>query len=404
MKAAGLITEYNPMHKGHLYHLQKAKEFTGADTLVAVMSGDYVQRGEPAIFDKFTRAEAAVNAGVNLVVELPAKSALSSAEHFAKDSVFLLSCLKVSDIVFGSECGDIQLLNKIAAVLHIADKPSPTSQKDRLISTQYNHSVQKLAKNGVSYAKAREQAITDILGSAYGILLKEPNNILGIEYCRAILSNHAAITPYTVKRVGNGYNDNCCNSDMPSAAAIRKKIITCSQEPFITCNDYSGLLTYKMAQLLYHSGYHKKNFYHQIKDVPDMNEAIANRIFNETSKNAGHFLHFDTFAQNIKPKQYTLSRIKRILMRILLDCDVVSGNTPKDKDYIRILGFDQNGKEYLSWLKKQHINIPIVTKAADYQNLMYNNLHASDIYSQILHQKYNIAVKNDVARTPYIKF
>lgn len=196
MKAVGLITEYNPLHNGHMLHLKKSLELTGADVAIAVMSGNFVQRGEPAVTDKYTRARMAVDCGVNLVIELPVGFALGSAEKFATGGILALQALQADSVCFGSEAGNIRRLAEIADVL--------ASEPDK-----YQLALKKELKTGVSFPVARENAIASLHimdSEELHEILSSPNNILAIEYIKAIKRNACAITPYTYKREGMAYN------------------------------------------------------------------------------------------------------------------------------------------------------------------------------------------------------
>ena len=182
MKAVGLVTEYNPFHNGHLYHLNKAMELTGADISVAVMSGDFVQRGEPAVLDKYTRASMALNRGVNLVIELPVNYAVSSAESFAAGALKVLDYVKADSIAFGSESGDIERLSKLA---HILCDNEDTLYKE----------ISKYTANGISYAAARQKVVEKLTDKDTAAMLTSSNNILAVEYLKAIIKNNYAITP-----------------------------------------------------------------------------------------------------------------------------------------------------------------------------------------------------------------
>ncbi|MBO7389718.1 MAG: nucleotidyltransferase family protein, partial [Oscillospiraceae bacterium] len=211
MNAVGIVAEYNPFHKGHEYHIKSTKELLGTDLpVVAVMSGDYVQRGECAVFDKFARAKAAVLSGADLVVELPAPYALSSAENYALSSVSLLKALRISHISFGSECGDVKTLESLA---ELVGSSSFISELKSYISDNPS----------VSFASARQILAEKYLGKN-GKLLESPNNILAVEYLKAINNLETDITPVTVKRMGAGH-DTVCDDLFKSASDIRERIL-----------------------------------------------------------------------------------------------------------------------------------------------------------------------------------
>lgn len=196
MKIVGLITEYNPFHNGHLYHIQKAKEISGADAAVVVMSGNYVQRGAPAIMPKHLRAEVALEAGVPVVMELPVCYASGSAEYFAAGAISLFEQLGCIDsICFGSECGDYKVLERIARVT--ADEPE-----------EYKFSLQEALRKGISFPRARQMALKAYLkDDSLDVILEQPNNILGIEYIKALYKKKSSIKTYTIKRMVSGYHD-----------------------------------------------------------------------------------------------------------------------------------------------------------------------------------------------------
>ena len=211
MKAVGLVTEYNPFHNGHLYHLNKAMELTGADISVAVMSGDFVQRGELAVLDKYTRASMALNSGVNLVVELPVNYAVSSAESFAAGALKVLDYIKADSIAFGSESGNIERLSKLA---HILCDNEDTLYKE----------ISKYTANGISYAAARQKVVEKLTDKDTAAMLTSSNNILAVEYLKAVIKNNYAIKPYTVQRQGDSYNDTDIRSEYASATALRENL------------------------------------------------------------------------------------------------------------------------------------------------------------------------------------
>lgn len=214
MKTVGIIAEYNPLHNGHAYHIKKAKEMTGADYCVVVMSGDFVQRGAPAMMDKYLRAESALLNGADLVLELPVCYSISSAEHFARSCVALLNKLGVIDtLCFGSECGDIRVLTDFAKAL-LEEGPVFKKTLDQEI------------RLGHTYPQARNTALEASAPhlTSHINIMTSPNNILGIEYCKALLFWKSAIVPYTVKRAGSSYHDNSLDTGFCSALAIRESL------------------------------------------------------------------------------------------------------------------------------------------------------------------------------------
>ena len=212
MKIAGIIAEYNPFHTGHAYHIQKTRELTGADYIIVVLSGDFVQRGAPALYSKHLRTRMALLGGADLVFELPSTHACESAEFFAQNAVGLLDGLGCVDVLsFGSESGTIEPFLKLGSFLS-AETP------------EYQNLIKKYLKKGESFPKARSLTLQELLSDTdadTGIFLQTPNNILGVEYCKALCRQNSTIRPLTVKREGNAYHDNSLNGQFPSASAIR---------------------------------------------------------------------------------------------------------------------------------------------------------------------------------------
>lgn len=417
MKALGIICEYNPLHNGHMYHIQEALRISNAECVIAVMSGDYVQRGEPAILDKFTRAQIALDCGIDFVVELPACYALSSAEHFAKGALSICHALHIDSICFGSECNRIDKLHTIAAFL-IND------------SIAYKNSLKKYLAIGNSFAKSRSMAVTNILGADYGKILEEPNNILGVEYIKAILKNNFDIKPFTIMRAGNGYHNDSDKGLYLSASGIRealkKKTPIDSYIPpstlqsietyqnqskdknFIYADDFSSLLWFQLSTILFEAESRQyqstkglvlsaKNYFVQhMMQFMDITPELAASIYNHTIKwYAGSCNYsFSSFAESIKTKNYALSRIKRILFRIILGFDKEKSTLYDTLPYIKILGFNQKGRAYLKSIKRT-VSVPIVTKTADYKDLLFMDIHAATIYNNVYKMQHDISILND---------
>ncbi len=417
MKALGIICEYNPLHNGHIYHIQEALRISNAECIIAVMSGDYVQRGEPAILDKYTRTQIALDCGIDFVVELPTYYALSSAECFAEGALSICHALHVDHICFGSECNHIDKLQTIASFL--------TND-----STAYKKALKTYLALGNSFAKSRSIAVTDILGEDYGKILEEPNNILGVEYIKAILKNNFDIKPLTIMRAGNGYHNNSDKGLYLSASGIRealkKKTPIDSYIPastlqsietyknqskdknFIHADDFSSLLWFQLSNILFEAESRqyqsakelalpvKNHFIQHMMQFIDVTPELAASIYNHTIKwHMGSYNYsFSSFAESIKTKNYALSRIKRILFRIILGFDKEKSTLYNTLPYIKILGFNQKGRAYLKSVKKS-VSIPIVTKTADYKDLLFMDIHAANIYNNVYKMQHDISILND---------
>lgn len=373
MKTVGIIAEYNPFHNGHLYQLKKAKEITGADFAVVVMSGDFTQRGTPAVFDKYTRCRLSLLAGADLCIELPVVFATASAELFAKGAVSLLSALGVDALCFGSECGEIAPLREIASLL-FAEPPA------------YKEALNKALKEGLSFPSARAAAVRKCAhaGSLSGMdaaasdVLASPNNILGIEYLKALLAlekngQHAPV-PYTIKREGDGYLSHTLSEEsFCSAMALRKGIVeenpdllryvpesirqefadTCQTKSFLFADDFSGMLFYKLLS-------EKDTGYDAYLDVSsDLSDKIR--------KNLASFTTFSAFCENsLKSKDITLTRVYRSLLHILLS--IKKEDLPAAAPYARILGFREASFEVFGCLSKE--NVPLLSRLKDASSLL----------------------------------
>lgn len=413
MKAVGLITEYNPFHNGHLYHLNKAMELTGADISVAVMSGDFVQRGEPAVLDKYTRASMALNSGVNLVIELPVNYAVSSAESFAAGALKVLDYIKADSIAFGSESGDIERLSKLAYIL--------CDNEDMLYKE-----ISKCTANGISYAAARQKTVEKLTDKDTAAILTSSNNILAVEYLKAIIKNNYAIKPYTIKRQGDSYNDTDIMSDYASATALRGNLkadniskyipvkaglILSSNTNYIYPDDITEALFTRLLDILFASSYDKNVFIENVMKYPDVNKEIAGRLYKSAmdmitrtvphgagSKDNEAF-SFGSLCEHIKTKEVPLSRIKRALVRITLGLDKKHMEKYSNEPYIRVLGFDKKGQEYLSYIRKT-VEVPLITKTADYKEMLLDDIHAANIYNMIAAGKYGVKELGDYVKNP----
>jgi len=378
MKTIGIIAEYNPFHNGHAYQIDSIREQTGADNIIIIMSGDFVQRGGPAWTDKYLRTEMALTCGADLVFELPAVFSTSSAEAFAYAGVSLLTSLGFVDgICFGTEHNTLADLLDAAAFL--AAPPAA-----------FEESIHTLTANGITYPAARQQALTKHfkkLCLAYPTFFSEPNNILALEYLKAILRQGSHLTPFLIPRKGNPYHKEQIDGSFASATAIRKASLTgrpfshtpaqkeiflkkitpavpnnvlvllqkCANHYPITENDFSDILYYRLTHL-------SKND----MDILDMTEEIFNRI----QKHIMNYISFTDFTAQIKTKQYTYSRISRVLLHCLLNIDASCApkSFPDPKyaalpyvPYARLLGF----RHEKSSLLRNTPSIPIITKPAD---------------------------------------
>lgn len=319
MNVAGIVAEYNPMHSGHLYHLQQTKELCGADYVVAVMSGSFTQRGEPAIYDKWLRAAAAIHNGVDLVLELPFAYACNSAEYFGAGSVGILDGLGcVTHLSFGSETGEVEPLREMAAFL--AKEPAP-----------YKVALKENLDKGLSFPKARELAVASTFGKTD--VLKEPNNILGIEYLKAIIRLKSKMEPVAVMRMGQGHHE--------SASEIRSTIIWDESKYF------------DMVRQAF-----IKSQASSLNGIFGAAEGIQNKIM----KNLRTAKDVDDLIEKVKSKRYTWTSINRLLAQTLVGFTAEEFRKINRTRYGRILAFNENGAKLLRHIKKHELaKMPIIT-------------------------------------------
>ncbi len=352
MAVFAVVAEYNPFHNGHKYQIDKIKK--AGDFVVAVMSPDVVQRGDFAIFDKWTRTRAALASGVDLVLELPSFYALATAEKFAFGAVSTLDALGCIDyLCFGSESADIDLLTKTAELSQNAD---------------VDKRIVELLKGGITYAKARAQAISEALPECEKII-SNPNDILGVEYISALKKLGSKIKPYPILRVGTEHDGENPDGNYASASYVRENLNLETLEKFTPKETYEiyktalengddsiGISAFSTALIL------KLQFTppSEIKQLPDVSEGLENRII-KAAKNAKNI---DSLCEQIKTKRYTLSRIRRILMYALLDFP--SFSEISSPQYIRVLGANESG---LALLSKKTATLPVITSLAKAKTL-----------------------------------
>ena len=401
MNITGIITEYNPFHNGHKFHLEESKKQTKSDGTICIMSGNFVQRGGPAIIDKWKRTEMALNNGVDLIIELPTFYAVSSAEFFAKGAVSILNSLNiVNNLFFGSEIGDAKALSEIAKVLVSEDKRFQNILKENL-------------SLGLTFAKAREKSLIEYLNSSeINNIITSSNNILGIEYIKAILKLNSSINPVALKREGSNYNDKSLSQTFSSATSIRevlkntsniedlKNIIPLeSYEVFSKLQEQDYRFTFEEEMFKYIKYKIQTNCVN-FNNLYEVTEGLDNKIIKEIS--SSNSLH--EFILKIKSKRYTYSKISRILTHIYLglDNDDFKDIANENNLYVRVLGFNKTGREILS-LIKANSSIPLITKVPRFTNnpLLKFDLQATACYS-LLNDKVNPF--NDYLQSPIIKY
>lgn len=396
MKNVGIICEYNPFHNGHKYQLKKAREISGADNVICIMSGSFVQRGEPAAWNKWSRAEMAVRNGADLVIELPVVCSCQSAEVFATGAIKILNQMKVLDsLCFGSESGKLKTMFELAVIL--ADEPA-----------ELKFNIQSKLGEGLVFPKAYQLAVLDYLKSsknwneadyleAHSLLLN-PNNILGLEYLKALILSNSKIEPLTIKRIGSAHNDNEIKNDFASATSIRREIIehgfTEKLEkslPFESLNiietagkittweNFKDILFYKL----------RSTDINDIQQYAYISEGIENRILSALL----HSTSVSDLIDRVKTKRYTRTSIQRILAAILIGIkkdDIKRFKEPAALSYIRVLALNKNGGKILREMKKLEVE-NIINKFASFKSedpginrMLTLDVRATEVYFSVL--------------------
>lgn len=401
MKTIGIIAEFNPFHNGHKYLIEKAKKITQADNVVIVCSGNFVQRGTPAIFDKSARTTAALLNGADVVLELPIMYSTASAETFAHAAVRLLDKLNCIDyLCFGCETDNIKALPTISNIL--LEEPE-----------DYKNMLSVYLKNGLSYPKARASAVTDYCNennilNKYIInqTLEQANNILAIEYLKALKKFHSKIKPLAIKRIGSAYNSNSLEDNFASATGIRKALYNnqsidkfvpknCidiyKSTDFLKPNDFSTILGYQLNENIDFSNYY------------DISEDLSNRIKNLKT----NFFNVESFIDELHSKNYTYSGISRILSHILLGIKQNDMNEFIEKDYfdfVRVLGFKKDSK-IMSQIKTNS-SLEIISKFSTYYNnstditrkMLDINIKSDELYRMVYMNKYGKMIPTEFER------
>ena len=390
MNICGIIAEYNPFHNGHAYHIEQTKKETNCDAIVVIMSGNFIQRGVPALFDKWTRTKMALKNGADLVIELPSYYATSSAEYFAQGSISLLDGLGVvSNISFGSNTADLDALKRIANVLYLEPE-------------NYKKLLQSELKRGTSYPIARSNALKNFLKKEYDAkyiadILMDSNNILGIEYIKALLYSNSQIKPVIVERKGGNYNSKHIVNNICSATAIREflekdelktveSVMPESSFEIMNNEIVNGrapmfLKNYE-NEILYIL---RKSTTEDLLSIADVTEGLENLI----KKASCEGMELEEMIDIIKTKRYTRTRIQRILLHALLD---VRKNDVEDykynPQYVRVLGFTKTGEKVLSQIGNNS-NLPVVTSVSKFlksanptsRKMMEKDIMATNIYT-----------------------
>lgn len=377
MKSVGLITEYNPFHNGHLYHLNKAKEETNADVAIVVMSGNFLQRGEPALVSKQKRAKMAILAGADLVIELPYAFSTQQAKYFAKGAVSLLNELHCHTICFGSENGLIEpFLQTTAFIEQHTD--------------EYHALIRSFIQTGMNYPSALSAAFHQLQPGYEMVDLTQPNNILGYHYIEAANELNDSFNFFTIKRKSADYHQEELNdSTIASATAIRKALLEKNDLSLI--RNFVPTSTYKLLNEANHY-HHWENYWpllqykiistgtDQLNNIYEMEEGLEFR-FKQAVETA---YSFEQFIDTVKTKRYTRNRLQRICTHLLVHVTKEEmWQEMRAPQFIRVLGMNQLGRQYLHSVKKQ-LSLPLITKASELQKRNHTlDVRATNVYSLI---------------------
>ncbi len=366
MKSVGIICEYNPFHNGHLYHLNKVKELFPDSVIVLVMSGNFTERGDASLLDKWDKTEIALYYGVDLVIELPFVFATQSADVFARASIEILHNLKVDNIVFGSETNNIELLKKVAKI-QLEDK-------------EYNKLVKNYLDEGINYPTALSKALFDLCGKK----IDKPNDILGISYIREIMRLKSNIEPICIKR-NNDYNSIILNDQITSASSIRyalknnsdiklyvpDKTYSKLKEKLHFTDDYFSLLKYKILTS---------------EDSLSIYQTVDEGIENRINKNILKAVSLDDLIMKVKTKRYTYNKISRMFLHILCNFTKDEAKKCKSIEYIRVLGFNIKGQNYLKKIKNETM-VPIITNFSKINSKILDiEFRATCVYASTLNE------------------
>ncbi|WP_171051666.1 nucleotidyltransferase [Alteribacter natronophilus] len=402
MKTTGLVVEYNPFHNGHQYHLTESRKLSGADIVIAVMSGPFLQRGEPAITDKWTRTRMALKGGCDIVVELPFAYAVQHASVFARGAVAILEKLGASSVVFGSEDGNTDRFHQTARLLQ-ARYP------------EYSHHMKKALSDGLSYPAAAASAYRTIASDDFtGVDLSEPNNILGLQYCEAAAELGGRIEPLTITREQAGYHDPVAgDGPIASATSIRRILFSPDSDledirKYVPETTYQCLKEYKEEW----GGFHSWEDYfplfrhrlvtsspEDLRSICEMEEGLEHRF----KKGLSHAEDWETFLSFVKTKRYTRTRLQRAMVHMLMNTGkkwLKDYGDPLKPSYIRLLGMTAAGQEYLSSVRKD-LDVPLVANASRGEDPLFEkDIEASTVHHLPLVERAGGSMVKEYRETP----
>lgn len=402
MKAVGLVVEYNPFHNGHRLHIQESKLRTGADIVIGIMSGSFLQRGEPALVSKWARTDMALHGGVDLVIELPYRFATANAELFARGSISLLEELRCHSFCFGSEDGEITpFLN----TFHLLEEKKE----------EYKASIKQFLQEGLSYPTAASRAFQSISSTENLLDLSQPNNILGKEYVQTALANRYKIQPFTIKRVNVGYHDSKLTTEpIASATGIRKAIIE-QKQSLQTIASYVPPSTFTILKdyLSTYKTFHDWEMYwpflkyqilssstSKLANIHEIEEGVEHRFL----ENAQRSSSFQQFMTLMKTKRYTWTRIQRMCLHILTFTEKKEIEQTPFPTYFRLLGMTEKGQQYLGKIKKE-LNLPFISKISAFSDnpAIQADIRAASVFAQGLPEPYQTKLIKREFMAPIIR-
>lgn len=401
MHATGVIVEYNPFHNGHYYHLAQSKHHSKADCMIAIMSGQFLQRGEPAIMDKWYRTEAALKGGADIVLELPYIYAVEHSDYFSKGAVRSLAEIGVDSICFGSEDGKIQSF--LDAHHFLAGNQSV-----------YNQSLRTFLNEGHAFPEASRLAYEQVNLPENSVDLSQPNNILGLSYVNQMLTYPLSVQPLTIKRTNSHYHDESISGRIASATSIRREMKREGASPLVQealpTSTIDQLNSYKEKTSLWHDWDLYFHFLHykiltmtcdELRAIHGVDEGLEHRL-KRTIKKA---TSFEAFMKELKTKRYTWTRLQRTLVHILIGTSKEQAKTLLHEEkppYVRVLGMNETGRSYLKHQKKK-MSIPVVTQPQQLEHPMLElEERASITYYSILDAEKRVEHMNREYKAPII--
>ena len=398
MKITGVVAEYNPFHMGHEYQLKKARELSRCDAIAVVMSGNFVQRGEPALIDKYKRAEAAIYGGADIIIELPMPFSSQNAEMFSNAAISELKKLPVNTLSFGCENEDVLLLKKIA--------------NTQISNPMYSKLLREEIKKGISYPKAMSNALVYLLGEGANNAINSPNNVLAIEYIKSTVKHNLNWNFAPVKRIGKDHNDKDSTGHYDSATAIREGILKGSsvyrnslpkksiekldefykeQKNYNKLNNYLNYLHYKIIDV----GVDGLNDFYEVSE--GLNNKISSNLFKHNN--------VDDFIMSLKSKRYTYSKLRRMMLNIILDIkydDINNFMLPKKQQYVKILAFNDIGREVIKLARNN--GTATINRYSDYRkyNISTDNSTTFNLTNKATNIYY-LPLKNRLINREYLQ-